>query len=98
MSKVYNSRVRVLAHGLACTELGSVFCNERTGRCILVLEEPGLPHGRKEPVVGKEFEARGLDVGLEPVELYAISVVDEDILLLGNGKMGLVVEKAEDSD
>jgi hypothetical protein len=49
-------------------------------------------------VVGEELEACGLDVGLEAVELNAISVVDEDILLLGNGKVRLVMEKTKDGD
>lgn len=38
-------------------------------------------------MVGEEFESGGLDVGFELVKFYAVTVVDKDILVLGDSKV-----------
>ena len=45
----------------------------------------------EQPVVGEELEPGGLDVRFEAVQLDAVAVVDEDILLLSHSVMGMVM-------
>ena len=44
-------------------------------------------------MVGEELEPCGLDVRLELVQLDAVAVVNENILLLCYGEMGVVLEE-----
>ena len=42
VSKVNNGIVRILTHGVACSELGSVLHNKLTSRSVLVFEITGI--------------------------------------------------------
>lgn len=94
VSQIYDSVVNILRHGVARAQFRPLFRDECPGRRVRVLQKAGIPNTREKPVIGQEFEPRGIDVCVEAMELDAVLVVYEDVLFLCDGDVGLVVEIA----
>ena len=50
-------------------------------------------HRGQKPMIRQELESRRFNVRLELVEFHTVAVVDENILLLCYGEMGVVLEE-----
>lgn len=58
-----------------------------------MLDKGNTHDSSQEPVVGKKFEARGLDVRLETVQLNTVAIVYKDVFFLCDSEMRMVVQK-----